>query len=95
MTRPEVLEAAANCVCGQREHDYGTPEENFGLIAKFWNDYIFDGRQALDAQDVAMMMVLLKVARVRNGGGTGDSFVDIAGYAACGGEINSRNNPEE
>ena len=23
----------------------------------------------------------------KNGGGTGDSFVDLAGYAACGGEI--------
>lgn len=37
--------------------------------------------------DVAMMMALLKIARIRNGGGSGDSFVDLAGYAACGGEI--------
>lgn len=34
-----------------------------------------------------MMMCLLKVARIRSGGGTGDSFVDLAGYAACGAEI--------
>lgn len=95
MTRPEVLDAAHHAICGQREEDYGTPEDNFGLIAKLWNDYIWGGAQKLDAQDVAMMMVLLKVARIRNGGGTSDSFVDIAGYAACGGEINSRSNPEE
>ena len=35
-----------------------------------------------------MMMALMKIARVKSGGGTGDSFVDLAGYAACGGEIN-------
>ena len=37
--------------------------------------------------DVAMMMALLKVARIKSGGGTVDSFVDLAGYAACGGEL--------
>lgn len=36
-----------------------------------------------------MMMALLKIARIKNGGGTGDSFVDLAGYAACGGELNA------
>lgn len=34
-----------------------------------------------------MMMGLLKVARIATGTGTHDSFVDLAGYAACGGEI--------
>jgi hypothetical protein len=34
-----------------------------------------------------MMMALLKISRIKNGGGTGDSFVDLAGYAACGGEL--------
>ena len=37
--------------------------------------------------DVAMMMTLLKVARIRSGTATDDSFVDAAGYIACGGEI--------
>lgn len=41
----------------------------------------------ISAMDVSMMMALLKIARIRNGGGSGDSFVDLAGYAACGGEI--------
>lgn len=41
----------------------------------------------ISATDVAMMMALMKIARIRNGGGSGDSFVDLAGYAACGGEI--------
>ena len=34
----------------------------------------------------AMMMALLKIARIAGGSGTRDSFIDLAGYAACGGE---------
>lgn len=93
MTREEVLIKAKQCVCGQREQDYGTPESNFGLIADLWNDYLFpslnENKNVISPTDVAMMMALLKIARIRNGGGTGDSFVDLAGYAACGGELNS------
>ena len=95
MTREEVLGRAKQCVCGQREQDYGSPESNFQLIADFWNDYLFpslnENKHVISPTDVAMMMALLKIARIRNGGGTGDSFVDLAGYAACGGEINSAN----
>ena len=91
MTREEILNKAKQCVCGQREQDYGTPESNFQLIADLWNDYLgfVDHDYDITPTDVAMMMALLKIARIKNGGGTGDSFVDLAGYAACGGEINS------
>ena len=37
-----------------------------------------------------MMMALLKVARIKTGVGTVDSFADLAGYAACAGEIAGR-----
>lgn len=88
MTREEVLDEAKKCVCGKREQDYGSPESNFQLIADLWNAYLFSAEDSIiTPTDVAMMMALLKVARIRNGGGTGDSFVDLAGYAACGGEI--------
>lgn len=89
-TREGILVQAKKCVCGQREQDYGTPESNFQLIADLWNGYLgfMDHPQdQIQAKDVAMMMALLKIARIRNGGGSGDSFVDLAGYAACGGEI--------
>lgn len=93
MTREEILSKAKECVCGQREQDYGTPESNFQLIADLWNAYLFpslnENKNVISPTDVAMMMALLKIARIKNGGGTGDSFVDLAGYAACGGEINS------
>ena len=32
MKRAEILEAARVCVCGERERDYGTPENNFETI---------------------------------------------------------------
>lgn len=87
MTREEILDLAKTCVCGKREQDYGSPESNFQLIADLWNDYLGIKNLFISPIDVAMMMALLKIARIKNGGGTGDSFVDLAGYAACGGEI--------
>ena len=83
--RAEILHEAEKCICGKREQDYGSPEDNFTTIADFWSDY---KHICFTPVDVAMMMCLLKIARIRNGGGTGDSFVDLAGYAACAGEIN-------
>lgn len=36
MKRSEILEAARRCVCGEREQDYGTPENNFETIGLLW-----------------------------------------------------------
>jgi len=85
MNRPEILDTAKKCVCGQREQDYGNPENNFARIAALWNAYL--GHDEVSPVDVAMMLALLKVARIKTGTGTEDSFVDLAGYAACAGEI--------
>ena len=87
MKRAEILEAARVCVCGDREQDSGTPEDSFGLIAKLWTAYM--GLQ-FNTKDVAMMMALLKVARIKRGD-KADSFVYLAGYAACAGEIAALN----
>lgn len=94
LTRAAVLEKARACVCGEREEDYGSPEDSFGCIAELWEAYLRAACIAPDAvvtvtpTDVAMMMALLKIARVGTSsiGGTADSFVDLAGYAACGAE---------
>lgn len=88
MKRAEILDAAKVCVCGQREQDYGKPENSFKTIADLWNAYLgFPAEYSIETGDVAMMMALLKIARIRSGTATDDSFVDLAGYAACGGEI--------
>lgn len=86
MKRSEILEAARRCVCGEREQDYGTPEDSFFLIAKLWTAYT---GVSFSTKDVAMMMALLKVARIKRGD-KADSFVDLAGYAACAGEVADR-----
>ena len=84
MKRADFLRRVQKCVCGGRDSDYGTPEDNFGTIAKLWT--IYRGT-TFTAKDVAMMMALLKIARIRNGRYSADSYVDLAGYAACAGEI--------
>lgn len=93
MTREQILDTAKKCVCGDREQDYGSPEDNFQTIASLWADYL----QAcgvsiafLDPHDVAAMLGLLKIARIASGNAKADNWVDLAGYAACGGELEGR-----
>ena len=92
MTRKEILEKAMECVTGRREADHGKMEDNFAVIARLWTNYC---GYSFSPTDVAMMMALLKIARIKCGGGSGDSFVDLAGYAACGGEIQARKDSEK
>lgn len=88
MTRNEILSAAATCVSGEREADYGSPERNFSRIASLWTTYL-EGRSCIQAKDVAAMLALLKIARIASGNAKQDNWIDLAGYAACGGEIES------
>lgn len=96
MTRERFLDEAKKCVCTDREGQYGTPEDNFALIAAFWNEYLeskypdIEYSSVIEACDVAMMMALLKVARIATGKPKADNYVDLIGYAACGGEIQLR-----
>ena len=85
MERATILQKAKECVCGDREEDYGTPENNFQVIANLWNNYL--NIDYITPLDVAMMMSLLKIARIKTGKYKEDSFIDLAGYAACAGEI--------
>lgn len=87
MTRKQILDLAEQCVCTDRAEQYGDAEDNFALIASFWN--VYKGEAIFDAHDVAMMMALLKVARIKTGV-SADSYVDLAGYAACAGEIGTK-----
>ena len=84
MTRAEILDKAKAVVTGQREQDYGSAERNFGLIGQLWTVYL---DHLVTAADVANMMCLFKIARIRTGRATEDSYIDAVGYMACGGEI--------
>lgn len=92
MKRSEVLEKANVCVNGDRESDYGSPENNFKTIAELWSSYISASqsfRIDLEPKDAAAMLALLKIARIASGKKKDDNWIDLAGYAACGGEIQS------
>lgn len=82
--RKEILETAARIICGERMDQYGRPEDSFKTIADYWS--LWKGVQ-FTPHDVAMMMALLKVARVQTGTQKDDSYVDLCGYAAIAGEI--------
>lgn len=92
VTRAQVLDAAAAAVA-DREGTYGGPEDNFARIARRWRAHLvnrFGVEVPIDAASVAIMMADLKIARLENAPGHVDSWVDLAGYAACGGEAATR-----
>lgn len=101
MERPEILEQARKCVCGDREQDYGSPEDSFQLIADLWTPYlkrkcVSEGADVtINPEDVAVLLALLKVARIGTGHGKSDNWVDMAGYAACGGELEGKVNDHQ
>lgn len=90
--RGRVLEKASSIINGERLAAYGEPEDNFATIAKFWSHY-----KGIDfsAHDVALMMVLLKVARIKSGSGKEDSYVDLCGYAALAADMAERDGPDK
>lgn len=74
-----ILEEAERIVNGPRRQEYGGCLESFERIAAMWSAYV---GVALTGEDVAMLMVLLKVCRAKQGQHR-DSLVDIAGYTRC------------
>lgn len=79
-----LLEAHA-LINGQRREQYGDPLEGFSRIAALWNDYL-GLREPLTPEDVAIMMILLKIARQRHER-KADNLVDIAGYAGLAADL--------
>jgi hypothetical protein len=90
MNREECLNQAKECVTKDRQNTYGSPEDNFGRIANLWNAYLNIPYQ-ITSVDVAVMMALLKVARIAHGVQNGvqheDNFIDGCGYFACACEL--------
>ena len=84
VSRADILDRAKAIVTGEREKQYGKPEDNFAIIAELWGAYT---GYKFSPVDVAMMMALLKVARIKTGDYLADNYVDICGYVACAGEI--------
>lgn len=84
MNRADILDHAKAIVVSDRNLDYGEPEQNFSCIAEMWTLY---KSEPFEPHDVAAMLALVKIARIRNSPDKDDNWVDLAGYAACGGEV--------
>lgn len=93
--REYCLKQAHEAVMHGRNHVYGDPTDNFKDTAKLFNIFIqaklrkFDINihpyvDIIEAQDIALLMIFLKTARLINTPAHVDSYIDIAGYAACG-----------
>ncbi len=83
----DLLVEANKLVGGDRQKDYGDKVENHSNIAKLWSAYL---DISVTAHDVALMMVLLKMARTKLGAVSRDTYVDMAAYGAIAGEIKFR-----
>lgn len=86
--RQDILETAASCVLKDRAATHGNLEDSFAHTASLWGAHL---GVEVSATDVAVMMALLKIARIKSTPTHKDNWVDLAGYAACGGELAIRN----
>lgn len=94
--RREILKAVEQAVCKDRQNTYSDAEDNFRVIAEFWTTW---GKARgwsvkFEPRDVAMMSALIKSARAAVNLDYLDNWVDLAGYATCGGGIAKGKKPE-
>lgn len=80
----ENLKEALKILKGPREKEYGDKKENHDNIATLWTAYL---GPTITAHDVAVMMLLLKIARTKSPNPTKDTYVDMVGYSAIAGEL--------
>lgn len=88
MNREQILSIATQYITKDRDATHGDAEDNFENVADLWNWWMH-GREKCNFNgfDVAMLMVLFKLARIKSNPDHVDSFVDAAGYLALAGEI--------
>ena len=90
--RALFLDEVKKLVCSDRNVTHGDAEDNFRVIADLWNVYLRNSKGAdntgdLSNKDVAIMMCLFKISRLMSNVNNIDNWLDLAGYAACGGGI--------
>ena len=82
--RAEILAAAAQAVTVDRAATHGEAERSFAQIAALWSVRL---GVEITPEQVSILLVDLKTVRAWGNPGHFDNWVDIAGYAACGGEV--------
>lgn len=84
--RGQLLLDAKRTTEQEREAEYGSPSKNFGDIAAAWSLILGTG---ITADQVALMMLQLKVMRLAHDPSNRDSWLDAAAYAAIGHEVST------
>ena len=92
MDTKRFLKEADTLISGQRHKDYGDKTKNHKNIAKLWSAYL---DVPVEAHDVAILMVLLKIARTKLGDVSKDTYTDMAAYGAIAGEIKFKEKKDE
>lgn len=83
-SRSDILDMASECITKDRAATHGDMEENFSTIAAYWSIHL---GVEISAADCAIMCAQIKIARLKSNAAHADNWVDLAGYAACGGEL--------
>jgi hypothetical protein len=83
-SRSDILDMASECITKDRAATHGDMEENFSTIAAYWSIHL---GVEVSAADCAIMCAQIKLARLKSNAAHADNWVDLAGYAACGGEL--------
>ena len=87
MKTEDILKTASKLVSGDRAKAYGDKKKLHDKVAKLWSAYTdYD----ISAEQAAIMMAMLKIARTTTGSNP-DNYIDAAAYAAIAGEINDHN----
>ena len=82
MKREEILQTAENLINGARAKEYGDAQKNLQDIADLWTVIL---EKEVTLEQVALCMIMVKAARLMKTNHL-DSWIDICGYAALGGE---------
>jgi len=85
MKTSQILQTAEKLVSIDRSKTHGDKKVNHQNIASLWSAYL---DYPLTAKDVAILMVLLKLARTKAGNHNDDDYIDACGYSAIAGELN-------
>lgn len=89
--KKDYLKEAELLIHGDREAEYGDNLMNHRRIATMWSVILGKKLTALiEPEEVAACMIALKVARLSENTKKKDSWVDVVGYGALGGEMVSR-----
>jgi len=87
MQRDQILAEAQSLIQGDRAAQYGDSFDTHKRIGTMWAAIL--GIEPIDPGTVALMMIALKSIRASKNTGYMDSWVDICGYAALGGEMSA------